>query len=206
MRKSIYLLGLCFLGISTHMIVVAQEVFTGDSVTFKKRIYKVSIITTGSKKSTGYLANISDSNLYLSASPLHFGSVKTSDHLSDYSFYHLEKIEIERKGVAIRSAWQGALIGLIAGVITGLVSGDDPSAPVYNNPNDPFGTALYVFASVRLTAGQKAMALGMVGMGSGCTIGVIAGVLAKKKFIIGRDKEKFHSMRKNILEKLYVTQ
>lgn len=206
MRKSIYLLGLYLLGISTQITAVAQKVFTGDSIPLKKRIYKVSIITTGQKKNTGYLTNLTDSNLYLSTSPLHFGSGKTSNHLSEYSFNHLEKIEIERKGIVIRSAWQGALIGLIAGVITGLVSGDDPPAPVYDNPNDPFGSALYVLASFRMTAGEKAAAGGIVGAGTGALIGALVGSLTKKKFIIGGNRQKFHSMRENILEKLYVTQ
>jgi hypothetical protein len=210
MKKSIILLGFCLLGMGTQISVIAQKMYTDDSIELKKRIYKVSIITSDSKKSTGYLANLSDSNLYLSLSPLHFSSVNINDRLTTYSYNHLEKLEIKRKGSAIRGAWKGALIGLAAGVIGGLVSGDDPApAPTYNNPNDPFGTvlsnALNIYANAfRMTAGEKAVGGGILGAGTGGLIGALVGSLIKKKFIIGRNKQKFHAMRQNILEKLYV--
>lgn len=213
MKKSINLLGFCLLVMSTNLSVMAQKIDTDDSIELKKRIYKVSIITSDSKKSTGYLANLSDSNLYLSPSPLPFSSVKINDRLSYYPYDGIEKIEIKRKAAAGRGAWQGALIGLAAGVIGGLVSGDDPVAPTYyptyNNPNDPFGTALGIAFSnmsnvFRMTAGEKAVTLGIVGAGTGSLIGALVGSLVKKKFIIGRNKQKFHAMRQNILEKVYV--
>ena len=55
-----------------------------------------------------------------------------------------------------------------------------------------------------MTAAQKAVTLGIVGAGTGGLIGALVGSLIKKKFIIGRNKQKFHAMRQNILEKLYV--
>lgn len=196
---------LIILGMSIHISVIAQKIYTDDSIELKKRIYKVSIITADLKKSTGYLANLSDSNLYLVSSPVHFGSVKKNDHLSGYSYAHLEKIEIKRKGSAGRGAWQGALIGLAAGAIVGFVLGDDPVAPSYNDPNNPLGN-LYssIYNELRMTAGEKAVAVGIAGAATGSLIGVLVGSLVKKKFIIGRNKQKFHSMRENILEKLYV--
>ncbi len=197
------------IGMTMHITVTAQKVSSDGSISLKKRIYKVSIITSDSKKSTGYLANLSDSNLYLSPSPLHFSLVKQNDYLSSYSYNHLEKIEIKRKAAAGRGAWQGALVGLAVGVIAGFVSGDDPVAPTYNNPNDPLGTAIgNVFSSVsnsfRMTAGQKAVVGGIVGAGTGSLIGALVGILVKKKFIIGRNKEKFQAMKQNLLGKLYV--
>lgn len=204
MKKSIILSGFCLLGMGTQISVIAQKMYTDDSIDLKKRIYKVSIITSDSKKSTGYLANLSDSNLYLSLSPLHFSTVNVNDHLTTYSYKHLEKLEIKRKGSALRGAWQGALIGLAAGVITGLVSGDDPVS-TYDNPNDPLGTALNIYANAfKMTAGEKALGGGILGAGTGGLIGALVGSLVKKKFIIGRNKQKFHSMRQNILEKWYV--
>ena len=209
MKKSITFLGFCLLGISVHISVMAQELTADDSLTLKKRIYRVSVITSDSKKNSGYLANLSDSNLYLSPTPLHLSLVTTKDYLSSYSYDHLEKIEIKRKGAVGRTALQGALIGLAAGVIAGFVSGDDPVAPTYNNPNDPFGNALgNAFSSIsnafRMTAGEKAVAGGIVGAATGGLIGAIVGSLVKKKFIIGRNKERFQAMKQNILEKLYV--
>jgi hypothetical protein len=205
MKKSIILLGFCLLGIGTQISVIAQKMYTDDSIELKKRIYRVSIIPSDSKKSTGYLANLSDSNLYLSPSPLHFSSVNINDGLSAYSYNYLEKLEIKRKGSALRGAWQGALIGLATGVIAGLVSGDDPIAPTYHNPNDPLGNIfISVYNAFSWTAGEKAVAGGILGAGTGGLIGALVGSIVKKKFIIGRNKQKFNSMRQNILEKLYV--
>ena len=96
MKKSIKFLGFCMLGISLHTSVIAQEVTADDSLTLKKRIYRVSVITSDSKKNSGYLANLSDSNLYLSPTPLPLSLVTTKDYLSSYSYDHLEKIEIKR--------------------------------------------------------------------------------------------------------------
>lgn len=190
MKKSIHLLNLIFkrylliiLVMSTQISVIAQKMNANDSLRLKNRIYKVSIITFGSKKiSFGYLANLSDSDLYLSQSPLLFSSVKPNALLSDYSYDHLEKVIIQRKGSAGRGAWQGALIGLILGGITGLASGDN-----------------FV-----LTAGQQAVALGITGAAAGSLIGAITGSLSHKKFIIRRSKQKFDSMRMKVFEELYV--
>jgi hypothetical protein len=80
-----------------------------------------------------------------------------------------------------------ALIGCAAGAIIGFASGDDPV--------DQF---------LSFTAGEKAMVGGFVGAFTGSLIGALIGSVVKKKFIIGRNKQKFNVMRQNILEKLYV--
>ena len=206
MKKSIKILELCLLGMSIHISVIAQKIYTDDSIELKKRIYKASILTSDSKKSIGYLASLSDLNLYLSSHPLNFSLITINDNLSAYPYDHLEKIEIKRKAAAGRGAWQGALIGLAAGVIVGLASGDDPVAPT-DNPNDPWGN---VFGSISnafsMTAGEKAAGGGFVGAVTGGLMGALVGSLVKKKFIIGRNKQKFQAMRQNILEKLYMPQ
>ncbi len=203
MRKSIKFLGLCMLGMTMHISMTAQKVSSDDTISLKKRIYKISIITSDSTKVNGYLANLSDSNLYLSPSPLRLSLDNSNNYLSSYSYDHLEKIEIKRKAGAGRGAWQGALIGLAAGAIAGFASGDDPVS-TYNNPNDPFGTLFTgISNSLSLTAGEKAMALGFGGAATGALIGALVGTLVKKKFIIGRNREKFQAMKQNILEKLY---
>ncbi len=204
MKKSIKFLGLCMIGMTMHITVTAQKVSSDDSISLKKRIYKISIIISDSKKIKGYLANLSDSNLYLSPSPLRLSLDNSNNYLSSYSYDHLEKIEIKRKAGAGRGAWQGALIGLAAGAIAGFASGDDPVS-TYNNPNDPLGSAFTILANAfSMTAGEKAAAGGIVGAATGALIGALVGTLVKKKFIIGRNKEKFQAMKQNILEKLYV--
>ncbi|MEO7835839.1 MAG: hypothetical protein ABIR50_10995 [Ginsengibacter sp.] len=206
MKKSIKLLGLCMLGLSMLVSVTAQKASSDDTISLKKRIYKISMITSDSKKVNGYLANLSDSNLYLSPSPLHISLDNSNNHLSSYSYDHLVKIEIKRKAAAGRSALQGALIGLTAGAITGLALGSDPVL-TYNNADDPFGILLIGLSNAfRMTAGDKAVVGGFFGAASGALIGVLVGTLVKKKFIIGRNKEKFQAMKQNVLERLYTHQ
>lgn len=203
MKTVIKLLGLCMLGMVMHINMTAQKVSSGDSIALKKRIYKILITTSDSKKVKGYLANLSDSNLYLSQSPLRLSLDNPNGYLSSYSYHHLDKTEIKRKAAAGRGAWQGALIGLSAGVIAGFASGNDPVSTYYN-PNDPLGTLITDASnSLSMTAGEKAVAGGFVGAVTGALIGAVVGTLVKKKFTIGRNKEKFQAMKQNILEKLY---
>jgi hypothetical protein len=206
MKKAIKLLGLCMLGMTMHINITAQKVSSGDSISLKKRIYKISITISDSKKVKGYLASLSDSNLYLSQSPLRLSLDNSNGHFSSYSYHHLDKAEIKRKAAAGRGAWKGALIGLSAGIIAGFASGNDPVSTYYN-PYDPLGTLLTeVSNSFSMTAGEKAAAGGFAGAVTGALVGAVVGTLVKKKFIIGRNKEKFHAMKQNILEKLYTYQ
>jgi hypothetical protein len=203
MKELIRFIG-CVMVMSIHINVTAQETQTNDSMALKKRIYKAWIMTEELKESTGYLAGLSDSNLYLSSHLIYFSLIRINDNLSVYPYGHLEKILIKRKGAAGRGALQGALFGLAAGVITGFLLGDDPVAPT-NNPNDPLGNLFgSISNSFRMTAGEKAVLGGFVGAVAGGVAGAIIGGLVKKKFIIGRSKERFHEMRQNILEKLYL--
>ena len=61
MEKSTDLLACCLRKIA-HISVTAQKIYSNESIQFKNRIYKESIITTDS--STGYLTNLSYSNPY----------------------------------------------------------------------------------------------------------------------------------------------
>ncbi|MEO8762801.1 MAG: hypothetical protein ABI416_00845 [Ginsengibacter sp.] len=197
MKKVIYCFFCCLLGLSTAITSVAQTIYTPDSIELKRRIYKVALVADGSKHKTGYLASFSDSNLYASPSAVPFGSVNIDDQLTSYSYDKLENIELKRKGAVLRGAWHGALVGLAVGVIAGLVSGDDPKV----DENTLFGPLLNTFA---LTAGEKAAGGGILGALGGACVGALLGSFAKKKFMIGRNKEKFHSMSQEILEKLSV--
>lgn len=205
MKRLITILSLCLPGMCVFINSPAQDASSKDSLSFKKRIYKVSVITGDSSQRTGYLASLSGSNLYLSPSPIRFGLTRINNPGNVYSYHQLEAITIKRKGSTGRGALQGAVIGLVTGAIAGFIAGDDPKVPVYNNPNDPFGTALNILSnSLRMTAGEKAVTLGIVGAGTGGLIGALIGSLIKKKFIIGKNKQNFHSMKENIMRKLRV--
>jgi hypothetical protein len=186
-----------------------QQKDINDSTKLKPRIYKANLLTYNSKEYIrGYLANLSDSVMYLSQSPLLFGSGKPDDHLSDYSYNNLEKVVIQRKGSVGRGAWKGALIGLGAGVITGFVLGNDPPVtPPSGSYELVQGLAVAVGYALaeefRTTAFQKAIFLGVAGAGTGCLIGVIVGGITHKKFLIGRNQQKYGSMRESIFKKLF---
>ena len=76
----------------------------------------------------------------------------------------------------------------------------------YPNPNeDPLLIGSMVVAmnnAFAMTAGQKAVAGGL-GLGAtGAIVGTIIGSVAKKKFIIGGKKEKFHDLQGELMKKL----
>ncbi|MEO8414058.1 MAG: hypothetical protein ABI472_10375 [Ginsengibacter sp.] len=210
MKKSKYLytrhsgrFALIILGILTCTSGIAQENLTPDSIPAKKRIYKVSLVTSDLKINSGYLANLGDSTLYVSQYPVYLTTFKPEDKYSAYSCGQVQTIELRRKGSVGRGLWKGALVGLSAGVIAGFASGDDPVAPVYDNPNDPLGTILSsVFSSTanafRMTAGQKAAVYGITGAATGALIGTIIGAIAKKKFFIGGSKQRYREMRQRL--------
>jgi uncharacterized membrane protein len=55
-----------------------------------------------------------------------------------------------------------------------------------------------------MTAGEKAIT-GGIGLGvTGAIVGTIIGAVAKKKFIIGGKKEKFHDLQGDIMKKLVI--
>jgi len=76
----------------------------------------------------------------------------------------------------------------------------------YPNPNeDPLGLGTMMVAvnnAFAMTAGEKAIAGGLALGATGAIVGTIIGAVAKKKFIIGGKKEKFHDLQGEIMTKL----
>lgn len=193
MRKSISFLNLemsafFLFAICICNIVNAQANNGGDSLQLKPRIYKASIFANKVKEPTtdyGYLANLSDSGLQLSSSPIYFSPNNKNNFSSVYNYDQLKKVIIIRKGAVGRSAGYGALIGLGIGVITGLAHGDDPPG----------------FLS--FSAGAYATLFGITGAEAGSLLGVIIGFGARQTFIIDGDKNKYDSMRQSIFNNLF---
>lgn len=153
-----------------------------DSLHLKPRIYKTNILTYDkSDFIKGYLVNLSDSGLELSSSPVRLSLEKKNNLQSVYNYDQLRQVTIRRKGSTGRGAGYGALIGLGFGAIGGLISGDDPPG---------------WFA---LTAGQKAIGYGILGIPVGALVGLIVGTVSHKTFIIGGNKNKYKEMRESIL-------
>ena len=76
----------------------------------------------------------------------------------------------------------GSLIGVGSGVAAGLIEGDDPEN--------------YFFS---FSAGDKALAYGILLGVTGALLGLLLGAVVRKKFTISGSKEKFDQMRYNLL-------
>ncbi len=162
----------------------AQEITGNDSLDLKPKIYKANILIYSNKEIIkGYVANLSDTGLALSSSPVQLSLEKKNNPVPPfYNYDQLRQVTIQRKGSVGRGAAYGALIGIGVGVITGLVSGND--SPGWFS----------------LTAGQKAIRFGVMGIPVGALAGVLLGETIHKKFIIGGNKKKFEIMRQNIFK------
>ena len=194
MKKSVSILSLIMgrflfflFAICIYQSSNAQKNSVYDSLTLK-RIYKANIFIYNSKGYfKGYLANLSDSELQLSSSPVYFRSSNTKNNFSAaYNYDQLKKVIIQRKGAIGRGAGYGALIGLVAGVATGVIGSE--------SEND---NSFQILSRGAITAFT-----GILGAASGALIGIIVGALAHNTFIIDGNKNKFDSMRKSIFNNL----
>ncbi len=119
---------------------------------------------------------------------------------------NIDYLSFRRRNSIGRGAWIGALIGLGAGVITGLASGSDKKYPYVNDGtlggaiSDAFTIVGNAFA---MTAGEKAVVGGLLGATAGSAVGIIIGAVAKKKFIIKGSSEHYREQREKLLKYLH---
>lgn len=164
----------------------SQETFSTDSNTYKKRIYKATVLNNKKLVAQNYLLNITDSTVVLSASPLPFNSLTmTNASIKQFGYPEIESVVLKRKGSVGRGALSGLLIGGGIGAIAGLALGDDTEG------------------WFRLSAGDKAAALGLFGGLTGALTGALVGALTHHKFIINYKRENLREMDRTLLEKLY---
>jgi len=128
-------------------------------------------------------------------------------NLSPYSFNQVQTISVKRKNSVLRGALIGLGAGVVSGVIIGLASGSDKEQPYYSYDQDPTGLGNLFVAienSFAMSAGEKAL-YGGIGMGvTGAITGAIIGAVAKKKFIIGGKKEKYRDLNDHLMKRLIV--
>lgn len=168
-----------------------------DSSNYKQRTLKLTISTLDGKFQKGFLTEIRDSSLVMSLKPFPLGTKNIGENVTAaYSTPDLSYIKIQRKGSVGRGILIGTIGGALIGVASGLISGDDK---LYTTQEDPWGVA----NAFRLTAGEKALGLGILGTFGGGITGGIIGALAHKKFIIAGKKENFDTMKTSVLEKAY---
>jgi len=188
--KKTFLIAACFIAIT---FLRAQT----DSATQKRqKVFIASVTTMDSKSLTGSLAAVNDTQLIL----------KSNNQRMVVPAENLKSFTMKRKHSALRGALIGFGVGSAAGIIIGLASGNDPVMTYNPGPyGDPLGLEAIGVAmnnSFAMTAGQKAV-FGGIGLGvTGAVVGTIIGAVAKKKFIIGGKKEKFHDLQGGLMMKL----
>lgn len=134
------------------------------------------------------------------AASIRFNAINEKD-LINIHYGNIEVVRLKRKGSFGRGMLQGALIGFATGAITGLIMGDDP--PCSPSQQDFFGLGNAFCEAFRITAGQKAVGIGSAGAVGGALIGGIIGIVARKRFIIGGNKEKFQKMQMSVMDRMY---
>ena len=187
--KKIFLLAASFLAI------VVTKAQTDSPAAKKQKTFIASVTTMDGSSLKGPLSAVNDTQLIL----------KTNNHSLHVPAENLKSFTLKRKHSVARGALIGFGIGAAAGIIIGLASGDDP-VMTYPNPNeDPLGLGTMMVAvnnAFAMTAGEKAIAGGLALGATGAIVGTIIGAVAKKKFIIGGKKEKFHDLQGEIMMKL----
>jgi len=157
--------------------------------------------TPGNRKIKGWLYNCNDSQVVLVRSLKNLSLPQSETSMIRIPVEQISHVSLRKKN----SVLNGALIGLGAGVLTGVVigfaSGDDEKMPVDNV--DPLSAIVgTIYNAFTMTAGEKAM-YGGIGMGvAGAITGIIIGTVAKKKFIIGGKKQNYRDLQSQLMLRL----
>jgi hypothetical protein len=135
----------------------------------KLKIYKTWIsLNNTSNILTGVLYEINDSSISVSNSILREDYSTGKFELSKINFNNIDLVKIRMKNNPVRVALAGAAIGLAAGGLIGLISGDDPSG------------------LLSFSAGEKAMLYGLAFGVGGAGIGALEGLVKINIPIKGR--------------------
>ncbi len=121
---------------------------------------KITLLTAAEVK--GYLAEISDSALFISSMPRALHSTATSYKFTQkFDYRNIGEVRIQPKGTMGKSILIGAVTGLVAGLIIGAISYTPPQNDAEELFNPPKGA---VIAAAGLT-------FAAIGTGVGALIG-----------------------------------
>jgi uncharacterized membrane protein len=189
--KKLFLIAVC------SITIVFTQAQTDSATAKKQKIFITSVTTMDGKTLKGSLSAVSDTQLIL----------KTYNQQMVVPAENLKSFTMKRKHSALKGALIGFGVGAAAGIIIGLASGDDPVMAYPDPYDDPLllgSIGVAVNNAFAMTAGEKAIT-GGIGLGvTGAIVGTIIGAVAKKKFIIGGKKEKFHDLQGDIMKKLVI--
>ena len=121
---------------------------------------KITLLTNAEVK--GYLAEISDSALFISSMPRALHSTAMSYKFTQkFDYRNIGELRIQRKGTMVKSILIGAVTGLVAGLVIGAISYTPPQNDAEELFNPPKGA---VIAAAGLT-------FACIGTGVGALIG-----------------------------------
>src|SRR5688572_18411627 len=121
MKKITILLLLAFTGVEVY----SQDSLIVPEIKYRSKIFEASIYGHAKKESKGYLVQVTDSTIALSAKPKAFHITDLSkDSLMRIGFSEISSIRVKKQN----SAGKGALIGFLIGATIGTVAGASMSS------------------------------------------------------------------------------
>ena len=178
------------------LLILIVSKAQSDSLSGKKQKNLVaSIKTVNNEIIKGRVFAVNDSQLVLNS--FNGRQVISAENMRSFT--------LKRKNSVLRGTLIGLGIGAVTGVIIGFASGNDPVMAYPDPSTDLFGLGAFAAGinnAFAMTAGQKAAAGGLFLGTTGAVVGAIIGAVAKKKFIIGGRKQKFHDLQGEIMMKL----
>jgi hypothetical protein len=173
-------------------MIIASASFcqeASDTASKKGKIYSIHISKMDGSVQKGYLYSVNENELTIT--PV----AKNVANLYTISAEQLNTMQIRRKGNVAKGVLIGAGTGAVAGILIGLISGDDP----------PNSCDLCPYES-SLTAGEKAAIGGITGLFAGAGTGMIIGALTKKKFTIHGKRENYVIHYQELVERAMTQQ
>lgn len=155
-----------------------------EPVLKKNYFLKATIWETNRTVHHSYVADVTDTALLLTASPVTFRQSLLSPTMLNYQ--QVGEIELMRRGNVGRGLWKGIVIGTVSGGVVGAVT--------YRKCNDcwfDFGVGANIAAGA------------ILGAAVGAVVGTISGALSRKFFVINGSKDKFDQMKLSVLDMAY---
>ena len=178
------------ISLSTALVLLAMVTVAQEGRAPKGMKIKLSIRDSIQRIERGYLAAMADSGIVMLKTPVVFDHALASSTSNVIPYQNISEVTFKRKG----SVGRGILIGTISGIVLGGITG----YITYKKPDCKDALICWDFGP-----GTDAAAGASLGAVTGAIIGGIIGAVAKKTFIIGGKKEKFHHMKTSVMDMTY---
>ena len=169
-------------------LLVVISIRAQDSSSIKKKITFKGTFSTRSdlKPRPVYIVDVNDSAVVYLETPVRFREYATNAATKTMPYHKIEVATINRKGAVGRGILFGGLGGIVLGGIIGAIT-YQPCDPCFFD----FGIGFDIMAG---------SSLGLLG---GSLIGAVTGILSKKIFKIGGQKQQFDKMKLSVLDRAY---